>query len=65
MTFFRNAAGELCAEVVDFKTSAAHPDRYEGQLAAYRRAVAALTGIPSARIAARLMVLPPVNPTKA
>ena len=54
MTFFRNAVGELCAEVVDFKTSAAHPERYEGQLAAYRRAVAALTGIPPERISARL-----------
>ena len=58
VTFFRNAAGELCAEIVDFKTSAAHPERYDGQLAAYRRAVEALTGIPPGRIAARLMVLP-------
>ena len=54
VTFFRNAAGELCAEVVDFKTSAANPSRYDGQLAAYRRAVAALTGIPSERVTARL-----------
>ena len=54
VTFFRNAAGELCAEIVDFKTSVAHPERYDGQLAAYRRAVAALTGIPPDRIVARL-----------
>ena len=58
VTFFRNAAGELCAEIVDFKTSVAHPERHAGQLAAYRRAVSALTGIPPERIAARLMLLP-------
>ena len=54
VTFFRNAAGELCAEVVDFKTSAANPERYDGQLAAYRQAVTALTGIPPERVTARL-----------
>ena len=54
VTFFRNAAGELCAEIVDFKTSVAHPERHDGQLAAYRRAVSALTGIPPERISARL-----------
>ena len=55
VTFFRDAAGDLCADVVDFKTSLAHPERYEGQLAAYRRAVTALTGIPPTRVTARLM----------
>ena len=58
VTFFRDAAGDLRAEIVDFKTSLAHPARYDGQLAAYRRAVAALTGIPPGRITARLMPLP-------
>ena len=54
--FFRDAAGDLHADIVDFKTSLAHPEQYDGQLSAYRRAVSALTGIPSARIATRLML---------
>ena len=57
VTFFRDAAGELCAEIVDFKTALKDPSRYDGQLAAYRRAVAALTGISADRISARLMAL--------
>ena len=57
VTFFRDAVGDLRAEIVDFKTSRTHPERYDGQLAAYRRAVAALTGIPPGRITARLMQL--------
>jgi ATP-dependent helicase/nuclease subunit A len=57
VTFFRDAAGELCAEIVDFKTALKDPSRYDGQLAAYRRAVAALTGISPDRISARLMAL--------
>jgi ATP-dependent helicase/nuclease subunit A len=55
VTFFRDAAGELCAEVVDFKTSLKNPERYDGQLAAYRRAVTALTGIPPERVTSRLV----------
>ena len=58
VTFFRDDAGELCAEIIDFKSSLEHPERYDGQLAAYRRAVTALTGIPSDRVAARLMPFP-------
>ena len=57
VTFFRDDAGELCAEVVDFKSSLEHPERYDGQLAAYRRAVTALTGVPSARVISRLVAL--------
>jgi ATP-dependent helicase/nuclease subunit A len=57
VTFFRNASGELCAEVVDFKTSMKDPSRYDGQLAAYRRAVTALTGIPPARVTSRLVAV--------
>ena len=56
VTIFRSPEG-LAAEVVDFKSSLAHPERYDGQLAAYRRAVAALTGIPLARISARLCLV--------
>ena len=55
VTFYRNAAGELCAEVIDFKTSLKNPERYDGQLAAYRRAVTALTGIPPGRVTSRLV----------
>ncbi len=55
VTFFRNTAGELCAEVIDFKTSLKNPERYDGQLAAYRRAVTALTGIPPERVTSRLV----------
>ena len=55
VTFFKTPEG-LSAEIVDFKSSLAHPERSDGQLAAYRRAVAALTGIPPERIAARLVV---------
>ena len=55
VTFFKTPKG-LSAEIIDFKSSLAHPERYDGQLAAYRRAVAALTGIPPERIAARLVV---------
>ena len=55
VTFYRDAAGELCAEVIDFKTSLKNPERYDGQLAAYRRAVTALTGIPSERVTSRLV----------
>ena len=59
VTFFRDAAGELCAEVVDFKSSLDRPERYEGQLAAYRRAVSALTGIPPSRVTSRLAAASP------
>ncbi len=54
VTFFETAEG-LSAEIIDFKSSVAHPERYDAQLGAYRRAVHALTGIPMARIGARLM----------
>ena len=54
VTFFTTAEG-LSAEIVDFKTSLAHSERYDGQLGAYRRAVHALTGIPMERITARLV----------
>ena len=57
VTFFRDDAGDLCAEVIDFKTSLEHPERYDGQLAAYRRAVTALTGVPAARVTSRLVAL--------
>ena len=58
VTFFRDADGKLCAEVVDFKPSADDAGRYEGQLAAYRRAVTALTGIPPERVTSRVVALP-------
>ncbi len=54
VTFFKTPDG-LAAEIIDFKSSPAHPERYDAQLAAYRRAVQALTGIPLERIAARLL----------
>ena len=54
VTFFETSAG-LSAEIIDFKSSLAHPERYDAQLAAYRRAVAALTGIPAERITSRLV----------
>ena len=54
VTFWQNAAGELEAEIIDFKTSVEHPERYDGQLAAYRQAVHALTRLPLERISARL-----------
>ena len=38
-----------------FKSSVAHPEWYAGQLAAYSKAVEALTGIPQSRISARLV----------
>jgi len=56
VTFFMTREG-LSAEIIDFKSSLDHPERYDGQLAAYRRAVAALTGLPLARISARLVAL--------
>ena len=54
VTFFTTPEG-LSAEIIDFKTSLAHPERYDAQLGAYRRAVHVLTGIPMERITARLM----------
>lgn len=54
VTFFRTPDGELNAEIIDFKSSLAHPERYAGQLATYRRALAALTGLPPERISTRL-----------
>lgn len=54
VTFFNTPEG-LSAEIVDFKSSLAHPERYDAQLAAYRRAVHALTAIPFERITARLV----------
>ena len=58
VTFFRNAEGELCAEIVDFKSSLRDSEKYDAQLATYRRAVSALTAIPLSRISARLSLLP-------
>ena len=54
VTFFTTDEG-LAAEIIDFKTSLAHPERYDAQLGAYRRAVHVLTGIPMERITARLV----------
>ena len=68
VTFFRREDG-LHADVVDFKTN--RPLRgetaeafaarlraaYSGQLAAYRRAVTALTSVPSERIVTRLLLV--------
>lgn len=54
--FFMTSEG-LSAEIIDFKSSLAHPERYDAQLAAYRKAVHALTQIPLARITARLVKL--------
>ena len=46
----------LCAEVQDLKTGRPRPDDfYEPQLAAYRRAVHLLTGIPPERITSRII----------
>ena len=56
VTFFRDENGDLCAEVVDFKTTA-DAARHEAQLAAYRRAVTALTGIPPERVTSRVVAL--------
>ena len=55
VVFFRNEKGEMCAEIIDFKSSLRNPERYDAQLASYRRAVAALTAIPPSRISARLV----------
>ncbi len=54
VVFFKNANG-LNAEIIDFKSSLAHKERYDRQLEAYRQAVHALTNIPLSRITARLM----------
>ena len=54
VTFWKNAAGELSAEIIDFKTSIEHPERYDAQLSAYRKAIHALTKIPLNRITSRL-----------
>lgn len=56
VTFFRTNEG-LAAEIVDFKSSLAHPERYEAQLAAYRMALHELTKIPEERITARLKLI--------
>ena len=56
MTIFRTPEG-LAAEVIDFKSSAVDPERYDGQLAAYRKAVSAMTGIPPSRVTARLVAV--------
>lgn len=56
VTFFNTSEG-LAAEIVDFKSSLAHPERYESQLAAYRRALAILTSVPESRITTRLVQL--------
>ncbi len=53
VTFFKTPEG-LSAEIIDFKTSIDHPERYDAQLAAYKKAVHALTRIPESRITARL-----------
>ena len=57
VTFFTTPDG-LAAEIIDFKSSLKNPERHAPQLEAYRRAVAALTGIPLTRISARLCRLP-------
>ena len=54
VVFFMTPEG-LAADIVDFKSSVAHPEWYAGQLAAYSKAVEALTGIPQSRISARLV----------
>ena len=56
VVFFKAPAG-LSAEIVDFKTSTNHPEQYDAQLLAYRKAVNALTKIPLDRITARLVFL--------
>ena len=54
VVFYRKE--ELYAEVQDIKTGRPKPDSfYEPQLAAYRRAVHLLTGIPSERITSRIL----------
>jgi len=57
VTFFRNEKGEMCAEIVDFKSSLRNPERYDAQLDSYRRAVSALTAIPASRISTRLALV--------
>ena len=57
VTFFRDENDELCAEVVDFKSSLEHPERHDRQLAEYRLAVAALAGIPPSRVTSRLVAI--------
>ena len=54
---FFEKGGEMHAEIVDFKSSAGEPGKYDAQLAAYRRALELLSGIPPERISARILVV--------
>ncbi|HKD36194.1 MAG TPA: UvrD-helicase domain-containing protein, partial [Pirellulales bacterium] len=67
VVYFYRGAKLLAADILDFKTDAVRTpaeiaeraDVYRPQLAAYRRAAAALTGLPIERISARLLFVEP------
>jgi ATP-dependent exoDNAse (exonuclease V) beta subunit len=65
--YFYRGAKLLAADILDFKTDAVNTpaqiaeraEAYRPQLAAYRRAATALTGLPTERISARLLFVEP------